>query len=311
MANMHGHYFLRGRKIMKRYFRRNASGLLLYFVYSIARFIGDILIILLPAFAASSYNSGHMLKETGDLFLSKSFDGAEDRQSYRALMVFAAVVILGAVAFITGMVFLMEYIHFLLYLAILNRDSASIFFWMVFAVFTLIEVIAGLYALGLLQVGAYVSKKNPKLGAGDIFFDAMQYMKNHGGKLMSLDFGITFFYALWVVIYPVGWFLFPELSSSGLNIFPALFTILRYVDLLLMFFHLIVLIPHYMMMMTICPYLLFEETADASRHVVIYPKKEFEETEPDTRGRYISAIPLNELLDDDSHPVEVNSDESR
>ncbi len=36
MAKMHGHYFGRGRKIMTRYFRRNASGLLLYFAYSIA-----------------------------------------------------------------------------------------------------------------------------------------------------------------------------------------------------------------------------------------------------------------------------------
>ena len=77
MAKMHGHYFGRGRKIMTRYFRRNASGLLLYFAYSIARIVGDVLLILLPVFATSSFNSAHMLKETGDLYLSKSFDPSQ------------------------------------------------------------------------------------------------------------------------------------------------------------------------------------------------------------------------------------------
>ena len=106
MAKMHGHYFGRGRKIMTRYFRRNASGLLLYFAYSIARIVGDVLLILLPVFATSSFNSAHMLKETGDLYLSKSFDHAEDEKSYRSLLLFAAVVVLGAGALIAGLIFL-------------------------------------------------------------------------------------------------------------------------------------------------------------------------------------------------------------
>ena len=134
MAKMHGHYFGRGRKIMTRYFRRNASGLLLYFAYSIARIVGDVLLILLPVFATSSFNSAHMLKETGDLYLSKSFDHAEDEKSYRSLLLFAAVVVLGAGALIAGLIFLNEYIRFILFLAILNPDSASIFYWMTFAV---------------------------------------------------------------------------------------------------------------------------------------------------------------------------------
>ena len=115
MAKMHGHYFGRGRKIMTRYFRRNASGLLLYFAYSIARIVGDVLLILLPVFATSSFNSAHMLKETGDLYLSKSFDHAEDEKSYRSLLLFAAVVVLGAGALIAGLIFLNEYIRFILF----------------------------------------------------------------------------------------------------------------------------------------------------------------------------------------------------
>ncbi|MBP5092101.1 MAG: hypothetical protein J6328_06065, partial [Bacilli bacterium] len=226
MAKLTGHYFWRGRKIMTRYFRRNASGLLLYFAYSIARFIGDLLIILIPAFATSSFNSGHMLKETGDLYLSKSFDNAEDKAAYRALAIFSAIVLLSGAAFIGVLVGLELYINFLLNLIILNPDSAMIFKIMVITVFSIIELIAFLYVFGLLQAGSYISRKNTKLGVGDIAFNAMNYMKNHGGKIMSLDFGIIFFYAIWVVIYPVGWFLFPELSSTGANIFPVLFTIL-------------------------------------------------------------------------------------
>ena len=311
MAKMHGHYFGRGRKIMTRYFRRNASGLLLYFAYSIARIVGDVLLILLPVFATSSFNSAHMLKETGDLYLSKSFDHAEDEKSYRSLLLFAAVVVLGAGALIAGLIFLNEYIRFILFLAILNPDSASIFYWMTFAVFTIIEFVIGFCAFGLIQVASYISRKNPSLGVGDIAYDAMQYMKNHGGKLFIVDFEVTIYYALWIVFYPVAWFVFPNLSSGLEGIFPLLFTILRYVELLFMIFHLVVLLPHFMMLITVSPYLLFEETADASRHVVIYPKKKDEVTEPDTRGRYISAIPLNELVDDENHPLEVNSDDRR
>jgi hypothetical protein len=182
---------------------------------------------------------------------------------------------------------------------------------MTFAVFTIIEFVIGFYAFGLIQVASYISRKNPSLGVGDIAYDAMQYMKNHGGKLFIVDFEVTIYYALWIVFYPVAWFVFPNLSSGLEGIFPLLFTILRYVELLFMIFHLVVLLPHFMMLITVSPYLLFEETADASRHVVIYPKKKDEVTEPDTRGRYISAIPLNELVDDENHPLEVNSDDRR
>ncbi len=304
-------YFRKGRQKQRRYFKGNFLGLYFYAFYALAALLGDFLCIGFPLFSSSGYNIFRMIDETDDAYITKSFDGGDDRKNYLSRFLFALFIVLFIVLGVFILRFLMSFIGGFL-TPIFGGEEAvkdvnyQVFYWLISGVFILFAALTGIVLLMVMQIGSYIGAKNHALGVGDLAFNSVNFVLKRGFKLFFLDFIITIFYMLVPALFIGGYI---ALTSLGVKYDNLLLSIIGYSLALVLVLISPMFIGRYALTLRMATTYLFEDAVDTSAYKVVYPEKPGKKKgEEGVRGHYIEAIPLDEAADE-ATPIEVDTKE--
>ncbi len=293
-------YFRKGAKLSRRFHRGNTPARISGFFYFIARAVAMITLLPAPLFAQSSFTMSRMLNETGDAIFSKSFDGAEDRKSYFALLLFYLLV-LGVTVAVGASLFLIWFYGFRLISYTIVVDESRFIYQVIYSiVIGFLAIVALLVVAVTAEAGGFIYAKNKSLGVGDIAYNAVKYTRDHGGKLFLVNLLHALSMVVWLAIWFIAAFVFETLSKQGgdmSRIYYVIGTLCTFVGFIWALLFLSSLGTAWMVSVN----LLMLDTCDTSKYVVIYGKKD--EVDPVThRGRYIEITPL---YDEEGRPLDV------
>ena len=302
-------YFHKGRQKQRRYFKRNLLGLFCYAFYALAGIVGSFLCIGFPLFSSSGYNVFRMLDETDDAYISKSFDGGDDRKHYlpRFLYAFFIVILMGITS---SVVYLFTVLVKTFFESLFAGASVEIFYWFFTAIAIALGAIVWIILLMMLQIGSYIGAKNHALSIGDIAYNSVNFFLKHGLRLFFLDFLTTLYYLIIPAIFVAAYIAMTICAEKSDDYFITMFQGIGYGILML----LIVLSPiffgRYFLTVKMASYYLFEDGAETSCYKIVYPKKEGKKpNEEGVRGHYIEAIPLEDTGSEEPTPIEVDTKE--
>ena len=302
-------YFHKGRQKQRRYFKRNLLGLYCYAFYALAGILGSFLCIGFPLFSSSGYNLFRMIDETDDAYITKSFEGGDDRKHFLPMFLYIFFILL-LLGITSALVYVFSLFVKSLFESLFTNASVEIFYWFFTSIALIIGFIIAIILILMLQIGSYIGAKNHALGIGDIAYNSVNFLLKHGARLFFLDLLISLVYLIIPAIFIGAYIGMGAAAHFSKGYYITMFKGIGYGILMLFILLSPMMFGRYFLTLKMASYYLFEDGADTSVYKVVYPEKQDKKpSEEGVRGHYIEAIPLGESDPDDVTPIEVDTKE--
>lgn len=297
-------YYARGHKIARKYAKKGSGNRIISSLYQLVHVLSIPTFFLTPLFATSSYGFHYMLDRAEDAVIEKSFDGTEHGKSYIAGLIASLVCVLFA-----GLIIGIGFIASMLVNQVIdksigerNHAEAQLFSLVATIVIFLIAGIFALICMLVLQSALFVSAKNKALGPGDVLYNALNFVRNNGFKLVILDF-----FQILTILLPFGLLIgggvaLGILSAASYQFFKPLFLVLSYVLYLLAVVFGVFFFGQLATAFFYSVYLFLNDEADTTKYVVVYPKPDAEIKNGKKKGKFIEIVSVQE--NPELHPLE-------
>ena len=297
-------YYARSHKAARKFARKGSGNRVLSSLYQVLHVLCIPTFFLTPLFSLSSYSFHTMLDKSGDAVLEKTFDDAAHPKSYFAGLI-ASLICLAFAGIIIGLAALaVFFVKDMIVTSIEARNAAESDLFVMLSTIV-IYVIAGAFAmiaLLVLQASMFIAAKNKALSAGDVLYNALGFVRNHGVKLFALNFFQILTIALAFAPFIGGGIGLHFLSENSYQFFKPMFAVLSSLVYLLTIFYGLFFFGQFATAYFYSVHLLLDDEAESTKYVVVYPKPDAEIKNGKKKGKFIEIVSNEENAE--IHPME-------
>ena len=280
MEKTPGKYVKDGTGKSLSYLFRHFSKVFLFWVYFVGDILSQVLFPIAPAFEKFKIRFAKEILERNEAVISKSFDDADDPNVYRSHLLFNCIwflLMLGSLAIVIGLAFFIRFSILSLYEYSAFpgvNDASDIEFGtnFIFIPFGILAFVVLFFFLMVKEAAVYIMGTNPKLGVGDIFYDALEVMKRKGGTLVAINvlhllsfLTIAALYVIPVVLVMI--FVKPE-NPDDTYFVPFINGIITVVFVVIYFF----VLPFFFLSRRLALMMFMQENCKTVRNVVVVRK---------------------------------------
>lgn len=216
-----GRYVIEGTAKAGKYLGRHVSKFFVFWIFLFADLLSKLTIFGNPAIQKFKIELSHQVDDSGEAIFSKCFDQSNHKRGYRSLLLFDFLVFIitaAAIIFFLLLGFFLRHAVMNIYInftsspeelngfaffpdfftsfeysslystvngeAIQNVDTVTKLFYIPFGIMALL---VSFYAMMVIEVGTFVSYKNPDIGLGDMFYNSLNIIKVKGAKLFAIN----------------------------------------------------------------------------------------------------------------------------
>lgn len=281
MEKTPGKYVKDGNGKSISYLFRHFSKVFLFWVYFVGDILSQVLFPLAPAFEKFRIRFAKEILERNEAVISKSFDDVDEPNGYRSHLLFNCIwflLMLGSIAIVVGLAFFVRFSVLSIYEYSMEpgiNNSSDIEFGtnFIFIPFGILAFVVLFFFLMVKEAAVYIMSTNPKLGVGDIFYDALEVMKRKGGTLVAINvlhllsfLTLAALYVIPVVLVMI--FVTPENVNADVYLAPWINCILTVVFFVIYFF----VLPFFFLSRRLALLMFMQENCKTVRNIVVVRK---------------------------------------